>query len=182
MRAYPPFGMQLTRWLDACWEDKSLADKPYVFDIHRTFAESDAIYIIGRRGIPGEKIRTKAKGGFSIHNFGCATDIVKDGVKDKPGLQALWADRAWYAKLAAIAREVSPEIDWSGNWKTFREECHFENRFGLTLAHFQEVWKRVQVSNSGSPLPPSSVGPAFEQQLQAFYSLLDDQIALVHGS
>lgn len=177
-RAYPPYSLQLTQWLDACWEDDALEEKPYVFEIYRPHQRQDEIYMVGRRGIEGEKIRTKAKGGFSIHQYGCATDIVKDASAEKPGLQALWADRKWYARLAAIAREVAPGIDWSGDWLHFQETCHFENRFGLTLLQFQQVWQRVQPANSGSPVPVSAVGPAAEQRLRAFYDLLDDQIAL----
>lgn len=179
VKAYPVFALQLTQWLDACWADKELADKPYVFEIYRSPERQNELYSIGRRGIEGEKIRTKSKALFSIHQFGCAVDIVKDGVKEKPGLQALWAERAWYKRLDDIACEVCPMIDWSGRWQTFREECHFENRFGLTVTNFQEVWQRVQPANTGSPVPAGSVGPAAEQRLRAFYDMLDDRIALV---
>ncbi|HJQ32295.1 MAG TPA: M15 family metallopeptidase, partial [Pyrinomonadaceae bacterium] len=41
----------------------------------RTFAEQDALFLIGRRGIPGEKIVTKARGGQSNHNYGLAVDM-----------------------------------------------------------------------------------------------------------
>jgi peptidoglycan LD-endopeptidase CwlK len=41
----------------------------------RTFEEQEAIFKIGRRGIPGERIVTKARGGQSNHNYGLAVDM-----------------------------------------------------------------------------------------------------------
>ena len=179
VRAYPPFGIQIELWMTACWEDKGLDEKPYVFEIHRSPERQDELYIVGRRGVAGEKIRTKAKAWYSLHQYGCGSDIVKDGQKEKPGLQALWADRKWYKRLADIAREASPGIDWSGDWIHFQELCHFENRFGLTIPQFLDVHKRVQSAFNSGGMPQSSVGQFAEQRLRALYDQLDDQIALV---
>ncbi|MDR1696073.1 MAG: hemagglutinin repeat-containing protein [Endomicrobium sp.] len=43
---------------------------------YRSIEEQDATYAKGRRGIPGEKIVTDAKGGKSYHNYGLAIDVV----------------------------------------------------------------------------------------------------------
>jgi peptidoglycan L-alanyl-D-glutamate endopeptidase CwlK len=49
--------------------------KALITDGRRTFAEQDKIFQIGRRGIAGEKIVTKARGGQSNHNYGLAVDM-----------------------------------------------------------------------------------------------------------
>lgn len=52
-----------------------------------TYAEQDALYAKGRTA-SGPRV-TKARGGYSSHNFGLAVDVAPDDV-DKPGLQPDW--------------------------------------------------------------------------------------------
>jgi len=47
-----------------------------VTDAYRSIEEQDEKYAQGRRGIPGEKTVTDAKGGKSYHNYGLAIDVV----------------------------------------------------------------------------------------------------------
>lgn len=49
--------------------------KALITDGQRTFAEQDKIFQIGRRGIKGEGIVTRARGGQSNHNYGLAVDM-----------------------------------------------------------------------------------------------------------
>jgi LysM repeat protein len=49
--------------------------KALITDGLRTFDEQDKLFEIGRRGIPGEKKVTKARGGQSNHNYGLAVDM-----------------------------------------------------------------------------------------------------------
>jgi peptidoglycan LD-endopeptidase CwlK len=49
--------------------------KALITDGLRTFKEQDDIFKIGRRGIRGESIVTKARGGQSNHNYGLAVDM-----------------------------------------------------------------------------------------------------------
>jgi peptidoglycan L-alanyl-D-glutamate endopeptidase CwlK len=56
----------------------------------RTVEEQDAIYLIGRRGIEGEHIKTTEKGGQSAHQYGIAADFAYDLDPDRPGLQPSW--------------------------------------------------------------------------------------------
>lgn len=49
--------------------------KALITDGLRTFAEQDKLFKIGRRGIKGERIVTKARGGESNHNYGLAVDM-----------------------------------------------------------------------------------------------------------
>lgn len=86
----------------------------------RSYAEQDALYAKGRSGIPGEKIVTNARGGYSNHNFGIAFDIgVFEGMKYLP-------ESPKYKAAGAIG--VGLGLDWGGNWKTIQDEPHFQLR------------------------------------------------------
>ena len=49
--------------------------KALITDGLRTFEEQEKLFQIGRRGIAGERIVTKAHGGESNHNYGLAVDM-----------------------------------------------------------------------------------------------------------
>jgi peptidoglycan L-alanyl-D-glutamate endopeptidase CwlK len=84
----------------------------------RTYKEQDELFAQGRTK-PG-KIVTKARGGFSNHNFGVAFDIgVFEGTK--------------YIEEAPENREEGTlgqalGLEWGGNWKTIQDEPHFQLR------------------------------------------------------
>jgi peptidoglycan L-alanyl-D-glutamate endopeptidase CwlK len=85
---------------------------------YRTIAQQNALYQIGRRGKPHEKIVTNAKGGESSHNFRRAVDfafVVRGEVS--------W-DSALYDKIGLWAKIVG--LEWGGNWRTFKDRCHVE--------------------------------------------------------
>lgn len=105
----------------------------------RTFAEQDALYAQGRTklyDVNGNKLGkvTNAKGGQSIHNFGCAIDIVLiidgktaswDTVKDfdKDG-KSDWMEVINIFKAAGWT--------WGGDWKSLKDLPHVEKTFGKT--------------------------------------------------
>lgn len=93
----------------------------------RTYAEQDAIFAEGRTK-PGP-IRTKARAGFSLHNFGIAFDVGiflgTDYLEDSP----------LYAVLGGIGQKVG--LEWGGSWK-FSDEPHFQVRTGLTIGQMRE--------------------------------------------
>lgn len=92
----------------------------------RTYAEQDALYA----KIPRV---TKARGGYSNHNFGVAWDI---GLfKGKTYLE----DSPLYKECGGIGKSVG--LEWGGDWKTFKDEPHFEVKTGLTMAE-----KRARVA------------------------------------
>jgi peptidoglycan L-alanyl-D-glutamate endopeptidase CwlK len=75
----------------------------------RTFAEQDALFSKGRRGIKGERKVTNARGGQSYHNFGLATDfafLVNGKIS--------W-DEKLYKNIGRWAEAVG--LEWGGNWK-----------------------------------------------------------------
>jgi len=99
----------------------------------RTYAAQDDLYAQGRTR-PG-RIVTKAKAGYSNHNFGTALDMGLFRGRsyvdaDEPDL----AGRV-YREIAKWAAELG--IAWGGDWKTFKDTPHFEYKTGLTLAQMR---------------------------------------------
>jgi peptidoglycan LD-endopeptidase CwlK len=90
----------------------------------RTFAEQDALYAIGRTK-PGE-IVTKARGGYSNHNFGIAFDVGvfegKDYIRESPK----------YAAVGVLGQELG--LEWGGSWKSFPDRPHFQLRPDWAIA------------------------------------------------
>lgn len=84
----------------------------------RTYAEQDALYAKGRTAPPPEV--TKAKGGYSNHNFGIAFDVgVFEGNK-------YLGDSPKYKAVGVLGMELG--LDWGGNWKTIVDQPHFQLR------------------------------------------------------
>lgn len=84
----------------------------------RTYAEQDALYAQGRTA-PGS-IVTKARGGYSNHNFGIAFDVgVFEGNKYLP-------DSPKYKAVGALGVDLG--LEWGGNWKIIVDQPHFQLR------------------------------------------------------
>ncbi len=84
----------------------------------RTYDEQNALYAQGRSK-PGSRV-TNAQGGFSNHNFGIAFDIgVFKGANYIP-------ESAQYKVVGALGMEIG--LEWGGNWKTIKDEPHFQLR------------------------------------------------------
>ena len=85
----------------------------------RSYAEQDALYAKGRTA-PGS-IVTKARGGYSNHNFGLAIDI---GVFSADG-KTYHGSHALYNELGSLGESLG--LEWGGRWK-FRDEPHYQFR------------------------------------------------------
>ncbi|HMW16784.1 MAG TPA: M15 family metallopeptidase [Accumulibacter sp.] len=84
----------------------------------RTYQEQDALYAKGRTA-PGS-IVTNARGGQSNHNFGIAFDIgVFEGNK-------YLGDSAKYKAVGVLGVDLG--LEWGGNWKTIKDQPHFQLR------------------------------------------------------
>lgn len=85
---------------------------------YRSNEEQDKLYRIGRRGIPGEKKVTNAKGGQSNHNTKDAIDFafIING-------EVSW-DEKLYQNIGRWAKVVG--LKWGGNWKLFKDLPHVE--------------------------------------------------------
>ena len=102
----------------------------------RTYEEQDALYAQGRIA-PGN-IVTKAKGGFSNHNFGLAFDIV--GITNgKIDYNLDWKS------LSILGKSKGFEL--RGDWK-FKDMPHFENMFGNSL----KVLRKLPKDKKGLPI------------------------------
>lgn len=84
----------------------------------RSYEEQDALYAQGRTK-PG-RIVTKARGGYSNHNFGIAFDV---GIFE--GRQYLRESRK-YDALGPLGIQLG--LEWGGNWKTFVDRPHYQLR------------------------------------------------------
>lgn len=105
----------------------------------RSWAQQSALYAQGRTK-PGP-IVTKARAGSSWHNYGLAIDLgLFAGGKYIDSADPKRADRT-YRELGALAASMG--IEWAGNWKSFPEGPHFQNRFGMTLAQAKAKMESV---------------------------------------
>ena len=95
---------------------------------YRTYAEQDKLYAQGRTA-PGA-IVTRAKGGYSNHNFALAFDVV-------PLLngQPNWNSTEWN-KIGQIGKNNG--FSWGGDWSGFVDKPHFQNMFGYSLAQLRQ--------------------------------------------
>ena len=99
----------------------------------RTFAESDALYAIGRTVMgedptpekPMGEVVTDAKAGESFHDYDLAFDfaMVTNG-KDDYVVGPHWM------KVVEICKTYG--MEWGGDWEKIKDNPHFENRYGYT--------------------------------------------------
>lgn len=135
----------------------------------RSHAEQDALFAQGRNK-PG-KVVTKARGGFSMHNFGLAVDLCpfENG---KPHWQA---SPAVWQQIGQEAEKLG--LEWGGNWK-FVDKPHVQLS-AMSLAQCRAlykqgglrlVWQRVSaavevveappVVTAKPPATPSAISPS----------------------
>lgn len=117
----------------------------------RTFKEQQDLYNLGRTVVnpdgkskskPMGNIVTNAKAGQSIHNYGLAFDIAL--IID--GKEASWNTvKDWdgdgvsdWMECVKIAKEEGWE--WGGDWKTFKDEPHFQYDYGYSWQQLQAKW------------------------------------------
>ena len=106
-----------------------------VTDGFRTVEQQDKLYAQGRT-IPG-KIVTKARGGYSNHNFGLAIDVVpfENGKLN-------W-DTKNYPVIGLIGE--SRGLEWGHRWKRIDDRPHFQNLQGKTLRELRALPKDDKV-------------------------------------
>ena len=99
----------------------------------RTYAKQDNLY----HRIP--KV-TNARGGQSWHNFGLAWDagIFKEGVY-YTGKNTV--ENAAYVSLAALIKAAIPEIEWGGDWVSFKDAPHYQLKTGKTISQTRALFE-----------------------------------------
>lgn len=106
----------------------------------RTYAEQTVLYAQGRNA-PGS-IVTKAKAGYSNHNFGIAFDIgIFAGKTYYTGKNAT-EDKA-YAAASKLIKPVG--LDWGGDWTSIKDFPHYEIHTGKSLTAVRTAF------NAGKP-------------------------------
>jgi peptidoglycan LD-endopeptidase CwlK len=90
----------------------------------RTYAEQDALYAQGRTAA-GDMV-TKARAGYSNHNFGIAFDV---GVFEG---NTYLAESPKYKAVGVIGMDLG--LEWGGNWKTLVDQPHFQLRPAWAVA------------------------------------------------
>jgi peptidoglycan LD-endopeptidase CwlK len=104
----------------------------------RSYAAQDKLYAQGRTA-PGPQV-TKARAGYSNHNFGDAADF---GVfKGKAYLDSFDPSRAETVHRAVAVAARFLGLEWGGDWSRFKDFPHFEFSSGLTMAQ-----KRAKVAS-----------------------------------
>jgi peptidoglycan L-alanyl-D-glutamate endopeptidase CwlK len=84
----------------------------------RSYEEQNDLYAQGRTK-PG-KVVTKARAGYSAHNFGIAFDV---GVFEGSSYRG---ESQKYKAVGALGLDLG--LDWGGHWTSFRDEPHFQLR------------------------------------------------------
>lgn len=117
-----------------------------ISECYRTVKEQDELYAQGRTK-PG-KIVTKAKGGYSMHNWGVAFDFYrrdgKGAFNDKDG---------FFEKVGKIGQSIG--LEWGGSWTSINDAPHFQLPYWgsgtvkLKKKHgtpekFRRTWKDVK--------------------------------------
>lgn len=97
----------------------------------RSIAQQDALYAKGRTA-PGS-IVTKARGGYSWHNFGLAADYAFV-VNGKVTWNGPWDVFGRIARLCGL--------EWGGDWKKMTDRPHVQMTRGKTLAQMRALAKK----------------------------------------
>ena len=97
---------------------------------YRSYKEQDELYAQGRTK-PG-KIVTKARGGYSFHNFQTAFDV---GIFSKDG-KTYYGESNAYKTIGEIGESLG--LEWGGRWDEFDDPPHFQfNPRGYTMAQMR---------------------------------------------
>ena len=100
----------LARWLVRAAAAKGILIK--VTSGTRTYEEQNALFAKGNV--------TKARGGYSNHNFGLAFDVTVFKADNKT---PIW-DGPQYDVVGKLGKEVA--LTWGGDWKSFVDKPHFQ--------------------------------------------------------
>ncbi|MHB1462516.1 MAG: M15 family metallopeptidase [Armatimonadota bacterium] len=98
---------------------------------YRSIADQNALYAKGR-SVAGSVV-TKARGGYSWHNFGLAADYAFV-VSGKITWEGPWAS------FGKIAKECG--LEWGGDFKTILDRPHVQWTAGNTLAQMRSSVKK----------------------------------------
>lgn len=101
----------------------------------RSYEEQNRLYRIGRWGDKRAQV-TKAKGGQSNHNFGIAFDIgiFRQGMYSQ--------SRSDYIDVGAKITTRIDNLEWGGNWSTFRDYPHYQLETSKSVHVIREMFEK----------------------------------------
>lgn len=119
----------------------SLGCDVVVISGNRTYKEQDALYAQGRTK-PGP-IVTKARGGYTDHNFGIAFDVgiflgkiyLDGGTKEQQALAAK-------VHKAISMHAESCGFEWGGDWESIVDYPHYGVKTGKTTAQLRTIFSQ----------------------------------------
>jgi hypothetical protein len=118
----------------------------------RDIAAQERLYAIGRTTAPLGKANrvTNAQGGFSAHNYGCASD---------------WAwfdgpDLVWLHKNAPAWQEYRRAVEHAGlRWGgEFGDVDHNEIKLSCDWPHIHQKWSRVNMTSAQEHIAANLIG------------------------
>jgi peptidoglycan L-alanyl-D-glutamate endopeptidase CwlK len=121
-----------------------VAAKPFKYTVKilsgtRTYDEQRALYAQGRTK-PGPRV-TNAGPGQSNHNFGIAFDVgIFDGKTYFTGSTNATAKP--YVDLRNLTKKAVPELDWGGDWKSIKDQPHYELRTGKSVSQVRAALEK----------------------------------------
>ena len=105
--------------------------KVFLVEGYRTRERQQYLYDQGRK-IAGI-IRTHAKPGQSMHNYGFAVDVAFQHTEH----QIVSYDKNLYKKLYEYVKHIG--IEWGGNWTFFRDYGHFQITNSKQLSMYKTI-------------------------------------------
>ncbi|MFO1519207.1 MAG: M15 family metallopeptidase [bacterium] len=79
---------------------------------------------------------TRAKPGYSFHNYGLAVDVVFQDKKGRPS----WREEHDWKKLGQLGKEVG--LEWGGDWKSLRDRPHFQLVPNGEIGHVRKAYRQ----------------------------------------
>lgn len=101
----------------------------------RSYEEQNRLYRIGRWGDKRAQV-TKSRGGQSNHNFGIAFDIgiFRQGMYSQ--------SRSDYIDVGAKITIRIDNLEWGGNWSSFKDYPHYQLETGKSVHVIREMFER----------------------------------------
>jgi peptidoglycan L-alanyl-D-glutamate endopeptidase CwlK len=115
----------------------------------RTIAEQNALYAQGRTK-PGPKV-TNAPGGSSYHNYGLAFDFafLVNGKEISWDVNKDWDGDKIADWLEVVQIFIKAGFTWGGNFKSIKDNPHFEKTFGFTPGQLLALVRDGKVDKQG---------------------------------
>lgn len=99
-----------------------------IYQTYRTIEEQNKLYAKGRT--ESGSIVTKAKGGYSMHNYGVAFDCAP--ISNNGGID--WGNIELFKRVGGIGESIG--LEWGGSWDNFPDYPHFQYSAGYTIQDF----------------------------------------------